>query len=332
MLLNKLGIFDRKGEIGMQAQNLQTIKDAFPEIDIFFTYSFDELKEKGGDIDALITWPPFPALGIDGKKFSDFCVNAKNLRWIHSFTSGVELIMTPDILKSDIVVTCTKGVHGYPLADHVLAYIFAFLRSFPMLFRSQQKHEFNSAAGDFCDETYGKTVGIVGLGMIGMYVAQKCKQLGMHVVGFDLIPVENEWVDRCYTGDGLHKLLEESDFVVLNVALTRETRNMIGEKELNSMKKSAYLINVARGGIVDEEAMIKALENKTIAGAGLDVFMEEPLKKESPLWDMENVIITPHIAARSPYYMDRTTKVITDNISRYLNGEPMLFKANKTDF
>jgi len=214
----------------------------------------------------------------------------------------------------------------------VLAYIFAFLRSFPLLFRSQLKHEFNSAAGDFCDETCDKTVGIVGLGMIGMYVAQKCKQLGIRVLGFDLMPIENQWVDRCYTGDGLHKLLEESDFVILNVALTPETQNMIGEKELIAMKKSAYLINVARGGIVDEKALIKALKDKTIAGAGLDVFTEEPLSKDSPLWDMENVIITPHIAARSPYYMDRTTKVIIDNITRYLNGEPMLFVANKTDF
>jgi phosphoglycerate dehydrogenase-like enzyme len=186
--------------------------------------------------------------------------------------------------------------------------------------------------GDYCDEIFEKTVGIVGLGKIGSYVAKKCKQVEMRVIGVDLFPVKNEWVDHCYSTKELDKLLAESDFVVLNVALTRETEKMIDEKALRLMKKSAILLNVARGGVVDEAALISALKDGTIAGAGLDVFADEPLPKDSPLWDLENVIITPHVSARSPYYMDRTTEVIIDNLKKFESGEPLLYVADKSEY
>ncbi len=332
MKIRKIGIFDLRGAIGMSPRNVQSVRDAFPEAEILYTYELDELVSKGGDIDALITWPPLKSRGINAEKYMRFCLETKSLKWIHTFTSGVELLMTPEMKASDIVITSTKGIHGFPIADHVLAYILSFLRAFPRLFRSQQKHVYDVAAGDFCNETFEKTVGIVGLGKIGSYVAKKCRQVEMKVIAVDLFPTKNEWVDHCYSTKELDRLLEQSDFVVLNVALTRDTEKMIDEKALSKMKKSAYLINVARGGVVDENALVKALRDGTIAGAGLDVFADEPLPKESPLWDMENVIITPHISARSPYYMDRTTEVIIDNLRRFEKDEKLLYVEDKSQY
>lgn len=332
MKIKKIGIFDLRGDIGMSEKNVKSIRDAFPDAEVLYTYELDELISKGGDIDALITWPPLKSRGIDAGKYMKFCLDTKSLKWIHTFTSGVELLMTPEMKASDIIITSTKGVHGQPVADHVLALIFAFLRALPTFFRHQQKHEYNMATGDYCNETFEKTVGIVGLGKIGTHVAKRCKQLEMRVVGLDLYPVKNEWIDHCYSPSELYKLLGECDFVVLNVALTRETENMIDENALKAMKKTAHLINVARGGVVDETALLKALKDGTIAGAGLDVFADEPLPKDSPLWDLENVIITPHIAARSPYYMDRTTEVIIDNLRRFESGDPLMYVADKSEY
>jgi phosphoglycerate dehydrogenase-like enzyme len=179
-----------------------------------------------------------------------------------------------------------------------------------------------------CDESFNKTIGIIGLGSIGMDIAEKCKKLGMRVVGLKRNPVESEWIDQCYSNNGLEKLLNESDFVVIATPLTTDTIKMIGEKELKCMKKTAVLINIARGGIVDEEALQRALEEKVIAGAGLDVTDPEPLPQDSPLWDMPNVIITPHIAAHSPYYMDRA-EVIKRNMERFTKDQELLYEVDK---
>lgn len=324
MNINKIAILSGPGHVTFTEGHLNAIKKACPQIQVVLAYSVEELVLKAHDTDALVIWPFFKS------DFEEFCRKAPNLKWIHAFTTGVDGILKSDISNLDIRITSTKGIHGAPIADHVLSFIFAFIRDLLFLRECQSRKEWYRNRMDLaCDESFNKTVGIIGLGNIGMVIAEKCKKLGMRVVGLKRNPVESEWVDICYSNDGLEKLLKESDFVVIAAPLTPETTGMIGERELRLMKKSAVLINIARGGLVDEPALIKALQEKTIGGAGLDVTDPEPLSQDSPLWEMPNVIITPHIAAHSPYYMDRAVEIIIENINRFMNNQDLLYEVDK---
>ena len=164
------------------------------------------------------------------------------------------------------------------------------------------------------DELEGKTVGIVGVGEIGKVIARKCKLLGMEVLGSGPRPVQNEYLDRFYLTQDLPSMLAQTDFLILVCPLTASTRGMIGEKELQAMKSSAFLFNLARGPVVNHQALLKALKEGWIAGAGLDALDPEPLPPESELWDLPNVIISPHMSAISPYYMQRAAKVFAENL------------------
>lgn len=178
----------------------------------------------------------------------------------------------------------------------------------------------------------GQSVGILGLGAIGREIARLCKAFGMKVIGVRRSGgPESSFpdVDRVYPRDRLPELLAESDFVVLALPLTKETKGMVGEKELRGMKPSAYLINVARGAIVDEGALLRALEEKWISGAGLDVFIQEPLPPESKFYELPNVIFSPHISGDMPEYELRATEVFCENLRRYLAGEPFLHEVDK---
>ena len=168
-----------------------------------------------------------------------------------------------------------------------------------------------------------QVVGVVGLGTIGREIARLANSIGMRVIGTRNNPEPVPHVEKVYGADELRSVLSEADFVVLIAALTPETRGMIGKAELAAMKQDAYLINVARGAIVVEADLIEALQNGTIAGAALDVFETEPLPPESPLWKMENVIITPHIAGARPDYLHAVSEIFSKNLTRYISGEPL---------
>jgi phosphoglycerate dehydrogenase-like enzyme len=322
-VVKKIAIHDFKGTPFFEKKHIKNIKNALPEVEIVYSFEVKDLMENALDADVLIAFPFFPP------ELVDYCKKAKNLKLIHSVIAGIDGFVKSEIRDLPIRITSTKGIHGYPIADHTLAYIFAFLRNFPVFFQAKLNKKYLNEAGYGCDETFEKTVGIIGTGNIGLYIAKKCKLLGFKVLGLKRTPIESEWLDTCYSNDQIDKLLEESDFVVIAIPSTPDTKKLIGEKELDMMKRSAYLINIARGDVVDEEALIKALEEKAIAGAGLDVYAEEPLPAESKLWDLPNVIMTPHIAARSPYYNDRCNKVTIENLLRFARGEELLFEADK---
>lgn len=326
MKINKLAIIDSHNMFGTRL--VKKINESFPEIEVIAVANIDELAAKTSNVDAMITWP-----FIDNK-FVEYCKNAPSLNWIHTFTAGVDGIIKSELRYSDITITATKGIHGPPISDHVIAFIFTFLRSFHRLAEYQRKKEwFRNRPGqeELCsEESFNKTVGVIGLGTVGMDIARKCKLLGMRVIGMRRTPAPSEWVDVCYSQAELDKLLTESDFVVLAAPLTENTSAMIGENELRLMKKTAYLINIARGGIVDENALIKALQEKVIAGAGLDAVAKEPLSPDSPLWDIPNVVITPHISANSWYNKEhRTINAIIENITRYIKDEELLHQVDK---
>ncbi|MBE6032991.1 MAG: D-2-hydroxyacid dehydrogenase, partial [Clostridiales bacterium] len=224
----------------------------------------------------------------------------------------------------------TKGIHGPMISDQALAFIFAFLRGVHFWVRGQKDHRWvREEIGGRLDESFNKTVGVVGVGSIGTEVCRKCKALGMRVVGAKRTRIEAPYLDQCFTMDEVDQLFAQSDFIVLTCPLTPETTHLINENSLKGMKPNAVVINLARGAVVDHEALVKALDDRIIAGAGLDIFETEPLPADSPLWDHENIIISHHTAPKTPYLMDRAVKVVGENLVPFLKGEPLNHVAER---
>ena len=211
----------------------------------------------------------------------------------------------------------------------VLEMMLMFIKDAPACFQMKRDREWKRYKQRLLRD---QTAGIIGLGMIGREIARLCKAFDMKVIGICRSGGPGRSfpeVDRVYFREELPELLAASDFVVLALPLTNETRGMIGEKELRSMKPGAYLINVARGAVVDEGALVRALEERWIAGAGLDVFVKEPLPPESRFYELPNVIFSPHISGDMPDYEWRATDIFCENLSRYLAGEPFLHEVDK---
>lgn len=253
---------------------------------------------------------------------------APKLRWIHSTAAGVDQLLYPEILEREIVITSSSGIHQ-PLVEHVFAMLLGLTRRLHVAIRNQaqRRWERSQAVGD---EIRGKTMGVLGLGHIGAEIAEKAQVFSMRVIGTKRTPAAVAGVDSVYSPEGLAEVLRESDAVVVALPLTTETRGLIGERELRTMKPTAILINIGRGPIVQERALIRALQERWIGGAGLDVFEREPLPADSPLWGMEHVIVTPHVSGTSPGYMDAAVPLLCDNLRRYLDGTPMLNLVDKT--
>ena len=325
MKADEIAILSANRSIPFLTRHVEKLQQIAPGCRFIVVSQPSELMEKASSADALILWPAI------GQELIDYCRQTASLRWLHLFTSGVDTFLDSEAGKiPGFRITSTKGIHGYPISDHVLAFIFSFSRQFHGAARAQREHRWQfGALSAGCREIAGMTVGVVGVGNIGLEVARKCKLLGMTVLGVRRHPVQNEWLDVCYPIDELDKLLEQSDFVVLSLPLSAESRNIISTREFGVMKKSAFLINIARGGVVDQKALVEALNAGEIAGAGLDVTDPEPLPSGSPLWDMPNVIVTPHISAQSPQYMDRAIEVIAENLRRFLADEPLLFEVDR---
>lgn len=248
------------------------------------------------------------------------------LRWMHTASAGVDHILFPELRDSDIVLTNASGVFNIPIAETVLAYMLAVVKRLPEFLAQQRERRWHKLP---LRELRGLTVGIVGLGDIGTEIARLCRAFGMHVLGLRRRPLPSDVADEVLPPDRLHDLLARSDFVVIALPLTEETRGLIGRAELAAMKPGAWLINISRGAIVDEEALVEALREGRIGGACLDVFAEEPLPSESPLWEMPNVIITPHNSWSSPRIEEREVELFLENLRRYVSGEPLLNVVDK---
>ena len=247
---------------------------------------------------------------------------APKLKWIQTTDAGVDSFLDSDIIESSVIVTNTSGgMHAISIAECVLEMMLMFVKKMPLCFQLKQERQwkmFNLTV------LHSKTVGIVGLGSIGRQVARLSKAFGMRVLATrrsTRSATRTRSVDMLFSQDQLPQLLSDSDFVVLALPLTPETNKLIGQEELRTMKPTAYLINVARGSIVDEAALTRALEENWIAGAGLDVFVTEPLPVESRLWELPNVIFSPHVAAEIVDYDLQATRLFADNLRRYLSGK-----------
>jgi phosphoglycerate dehydrogenase-like enzyme len=243
---------------------------------------------------------------------------ANKLRWIHSPAAAVHQLMFPELVNSEVIVTNGREVHGPVVAEHVIALVFALAKALPQALRLQQEHEWGQE-------------GLVGLGSIGREVARHASALGMRVIAVRERPEQGspEGVQQVFASSQIDSLLEQSDFVVLAVPITAATRGLINDERLARMKPGAYLINVGRGPLIDEAALVQALRDHKIGGAALDVFDQEPLPSDSSLWDLDNLLITPHTAGLTEKLWGREYVLFAENLRRYLNHQPLVAIVDK---
>ncbi|MBO8168159.1 MAG: D-2-hydroxyacid dehydrogenase [Thermoanaerobacteraceae bacterium] len=299
--------------VKLKSKYLEPLREAFPNVNFVVQEELGSEPEILEQAEVLVTfgWTFTPELARQ----------AKNLKWVQALRAGVDNFPIKELKKRGIIITTVKGIHGTPMAEHAMGMILAFSRGL-MAFR---KNQFNRVWDRSIKvyEIYDQTMGIVGVGNIGREIAKRAKAFGMKTLGINTSGSPVTGVERMMTLNDLPELLRESDYVIVTLPLTDRTNHLFKDKEFQQMKSSAYFINLARGDVVDETALIRALRNKEIAGAALDVFSTEPLPEDSPLWEMENVIITPHLAALSPRYMERAMKVFRKNLEAYLQGQTL---------
>jgi phosphoglycerate dehydrogenase-like enzyme len=257
----------------------------------------------------------------------DRYADAPNLRWVHCDHAGLNKSARPWVFERGLLVTSSSGRSAPALAEHAIFFMLLFSYRFPAFLEAQRNRQWGIPGQDQLRGLIGRTIGIVGLGNTGQELATRAQALKMRVLGYRRRAEDVPGVDRLYAserGESLDGLLCESDFVVLATPLSDATHHLIGARELGLMKRSAVLVNMARGGVVDETALLVALKEGQIAGAGLDTFAVEPLPWESPLWDAPNVLITPHMTPQVPDRTGRSLEMISENIRRYRAGERML--------
>lgn len=253
---------------------------------------------------------------------------APSLRWHHAPNAGVNHILTPKYLERDLILTNGAGVHAIPIAEFVITYILAYAKHLPKLYHLQAEH--NWQRGLPIQELLDKTLLIIGAGGIGQEIAIRAKAFGMRIFGSSRHPKPLPNFDKVVGANEWKKLLPEAEFVVIATPLTQETKGIIDLETLRLFRPDAYLINIARGAIVDESALTTALQEGWIAGAALDTVFTEPLPPESPLWSLPNVFITPHCSGNSPRVKERSLALFLDNLNRYLQGQPLRNVVDKT--
>jgi phosphoglycerate dehydrogenase-like enzyme len=302
------------------------LQERFPQLESVHPATPEDLVRELRDAEIAIgsTLPP------------DELARAPRLKWVHSPAAAVHQFMVPEFIASPAVLTNGRAVFGATVAEHVIALILALARQLPACLRFQtqrvwgQQLLWNSTARP--KTITGATLGLVGLGAIGSAVAQRATALGMKVVALRQHPEKPaENVAAVYGPQEIAKLLAQSDFVVLGAPVTPASRNLIDAERLALMKPTACLINVGRGALVDEVALAKALQANQIAGAALDVFEEEPLPQDSPLWALENLLITPHCAGFIENLWERHVEEISANLRRFLAGQPLVGLVDKAN-
>jgi D-2-hydroxyacid dehydrogenase (NADP+) len=259
----------------------------------------------------------------------DVVARSPKLKWVQMTSAGVDRFLTDELRQSKVIMTNVRGMHAVPMGEFVLGQMLMFAKGAQHCFQQKQGKQWKPFMPSML---HSKTVGIVGLGSIGHEIARLSKAFGMRVLAVRRSEGKVKtarYVDDIFPREQFKQMLSESDFIVLTVPLTAETLKIIGEQEFRSMKPTAYLINVARGNVVDEEALVRALEENRIAGAALDVFAVEPLPASSRLWDLSNVIFSPHIAGGMEGYAEQANDIFCENLKRYLAGKKLLRIVDK---
>ena len=294
----------------MRARYKAMLLERFPQLTINVVGHHSDVDPYIADVDILLCFSP---------PMADHVVrDAPKLKWIQALGTGVDNIVDLPSLGKEVVVTNVRGIHGAPVSEATIAFMLSLARDMPRSVRAQEQSKWERWPSALLA---GKTVGILGVGLIAEYLAPICKTFGMTVVGISGSPRETRHFDRMAHRNDLTKVVGDLDFLVVLTPLSAETRNIVGEKVFAAMKPTAYLVNVARGGVVDEPALIAALEAGKIAGAGLDVFSQEPLPSDNPLWKTKNLTIFSHLGGYSQGYEDRAMPTIAGNMGKFLAGD-----------
>jgi phosphoglycerate dehydrogenase-like enzyme len=302
LIIDPLAEYYRKG-----------LQAAFPALEIRDVASRADVGELMADVDVIC--------GMGGVRvFDDELVRkAARLKWIQAFTTGTDGITRQPSLGREVLLTSMRGIHGPQMSEMALLLMIALARDYPRMLRNQDR-----AVWDRFQQRrlYGKTVAILGVGIIGTDLAKRAKAFGMTVVGVSGTPRALAGFDRMYPRSDLERAAGEADFLAVLVPHTSETDKIVNGRILAAMKPGAYLVNLARGGVCDEPALLEALKAGRIAGAALDVFAREPLEPAHPFWKMDNVIVTPHLGGQSDVYHEQVLDVLTTNMKCFLENRP----------
>jgi D-2-hydroxyacid dehydrogenase (NADP+) len=302
----------------------ERLQKEFPQFHVVHLPDYTRMDEEIKDAEVVVSWSIRPAQILAAKK----------LRWIHSTAAAVHQLIFPELVESDIVLTNAREVHGPVVAEHVVALIFALAKKIPDAVRFQQAHEW--AQQRMFDErprvreVLGATLGLVGLGAIGRAVAKSAKALRMRVIAVREHPEKGtDAADTVFGPAQIDEVFRQADYIVLAAPVTESTKAIANAERIALMKTDACLINVGRGPLIDDVSLAASLRDKRIGGAALDVFPKEPLAPDSPLWDVPNLLITPHTAALTDKQWERHYKLFTENLRRYLSGQPLLGVVDK---
>lgn len=282
----------------------------FPEVNFFSAREESEVGDFIEKADILVCMRISDAL----------LARARNLKWIQSMLAGTNYIEEQPTFQArqEIILTSSRGIHGPQLSELCIMFMIAMNRKFPQFVRNQERRVWERWPTTLL---YNKKVGILGVGVIGEAIARKCKAFEMTVLGVDVIQRKVDAVDEFYGLDELYKVAAEVDYFVTVVPAMPENEKMLNADFFSRMKPTAFFINLGRGEVVDDDALIEVLKARKIAGAALDVFWQEPLPADSPFWGLDNLIITPHIAGMSDIYVQQAVKIFQENLRRYLQGE-----------
>lgn len=303
----------------------QKLGEDFPKLEIVKRETYEGVEEHLREAEIIFT------ISLRPEQFTV----ARKVRWIHAPTAAVHQFLFPELVHSDVILTNSTEVHGPVVAEHVMALIFALAKKIPQAAILQRQHVWGKgmmwSESPRPREIAGSILGLIGVGSIGRRVAQMAAALGMRVIAArEHVAKETPaGVEKVFAISEVEQLLEQSDFVVTAAPLTAATQGLMNAQRISRMKPDACLINVGRGPQVDEAALADALRRRAIAGAALDVFEREPLPPDSPLWDLENLLITPHTAGLTEKLWDRHYALFSDNLRRYLATQPLKFVVDK---
>ncbi|TBL80115.1 D-2-hydroxyacid dehydrogenase [Paenibacillus thalictri] len=313
-------ILCRTGDYNPGRELVQALEREFPEVHFIDLPKgeFEQRKEEVKDAQVFVGWPDENQLNA-----------LPELRWIQLPSAGANGYTQRSALAEHVIVTNSSGVFGVAGAEHAIALMLAFTRQLHVHYDQQRRKIWKR--NPYCLEVQDSTVGIIGLGDIGGGIAQRAKGLGARVIAVKrTVTACPPFVDRLYALEDVDSLLAEADFLVLALPLTAETQGFLNAERIGRIKKGAVLINVGRGPTVDESALIRALQNGDISGAGLDVTDVEPLPQISPLWELPNVLITSHSVGVTPRKEERRVSILRQNLRRFLSGEEMMNRVDRT--
>ena len=294
----------------IRSQYRDRLRKRFPEVAIDLVDHHSKVGPYIATTDALVTFAPMLSAHV--------LASATRLKWVQALGTGVDNLIDQPTLREDVIVTNMRGIHGAPVAEAALAGMLALARGLPRALRAQNERQWQRFPAQLLHD---KTVGVFGVGQIAEALAPKCKVLGMRVVGVTSAPRQVPGFDLMHRREKLAEVVGDFDFLVLLTPLSAATRNSVDAGIFAAMKPTSYLINLARGGVVNEPALIAALASNRIAGAALDVFNQEPLPADHPFWSMPNVIITAHQGGFCDVYIDYALPTVETNMERFLRGD-----------